>query len=94
MPAPQCGLPLPATMTLPLQQPPTAISPPVHRAPPLRLLPPPLTQSHQQRDSWPQLSSTPQQYMRNWLLEEERIKQESLRFEQRRVKIGMPCISL
>ncbi|KAL5583701.1 hypothetical protein FOVSG1_015052 [Fusarium oxysporum f. sp. vasinfectum] len=110
MPAPQYGLPPPATMALPPQQPPTTISPPVHHAPPPRLPPPSLTQSHQQRDSWPQLSSPPQQwqaaeeYMRNWLpakveedkrrREEERTKQESLHLEQRTVEMDMLCTSL
>ncbi|EXK78888.1 hypothetical protein FOQG_16472 [Fusarium oxysporum f. sp. raphani 54005] len=110
MPAPQCGLPPPATMTLPSQQPPTAISPPMYHAPPPRLPPPSLTQSHQQRDSWPQFSSPPQQwqaaeeYMRNWLQakveedkrrrEEERTRQESLRLEQRKVEMDMLCTSL
>ncbi|KAF4440929.1 hypothetical protein F53441_12162 [Fusarium austroafricanum] len=104
MPAPQCGLPLPATTTLPLQQPPTAISPPVHHGPPLRLPPPPLTQSHQQRDSWPQISRPHQDYMRIWLqakaeedkrrVEEERTKQESLRLEQRKLEMDMLCTSL
>jgi hypothetical protein len=110
MPAPQRGLPPPATMTVPPQRPPTTISSPVHHAPPLRLSLPSLTQSHQQRDSWPQVSSPPQQwhgpeeYTRNWLQakveedkrrrEEERTKQESLRLEQRKVEMDMLCISL
>ncbi|KAL5603937.1 hypothetical protein FOVSG1_006687 [Fusarium oxysporum f. sp. vasinfectum] len=97
-------------MTLLPQQPPTAISPPAHHAPPPRLPPPSLTQSRQQRDSWPQLSSPPQQwqaaeeYMRNWLQakveedkrrrEEERTRQESLRLEQRKVEMDMLCTSL
>ncbi|KAM5357013.1 hypothetical protein ACJZ2D_016701 [Fusarium nematophilum] len=108
MPDPQFGLPPPATMTLPPQQPPTAISPPpMHHT---RLLPPSLTQSLQQRYSWHQLPGPPQQwqgaeeYMRNWLQarveeakrrqEEERIRQECLRLEQRKVEIDMLCTSL
>ncbi|EWZ29343.1 uncharacterized protein FOBCDRAFT_277077 [Fusarium oxysporum Fo47] len=77
-------------MNLLPQQPPTAISPPVHHAPPSRLPPPSLTQSRQQRDSWPQLSSPPQQwqgaeeYMRNWL--QSRVEEDKRRREEERTR--------
>nr|CEG03866.1 unnamed protein product [Fusarium acuminatum CS5907] len=97
MPAPQCSLPPLATMTLPPQQPPTAIPPsPTHHTPLPCLLPPSLTQSHQRRDSWSQLPDPPQRWrgaeesIRDWLqtsIEEDKRRQAEERTRQESLRL-------
>jgi hypothetical protein len=97
MPAPQCGLPPLANMTLPLQQPSTAIPPsPTRRTPLPCLLPPSLTRSRQRRDPWPQLLDPPQRWrgaeesMRDWLqasVEENKKRQTEERTRQESLRL-------
>ncbi|KAK2667217.1 hypothetical protein RAB80_017638 [Fusarium oxysporum f. sp. vasinfectum] len=97
MPAPQCGLPPLATMTLPPQGPATTIPPsPTCRTPLPCLLPPLLTRSHQRRDSWPQLPDPPQRWrgaeesMRDWLqasVEEDKRRQAEERTRQESLRL-------
>lgn len=109
MAAPHRGLPPPAGMPFPPQQPVSVGAPPLppaHHGPPQSL-----TQNlHQNPPSWTALPPPPQQWqgsedsMRNWLQakteeektkqEEEKTRQEGLRLEQRKIEMDMLRASL